>query len=417
MALTDRVVKSIRGTGKPQKLIDGSGLYLRVTPNGTKTWWYRRQGDGNDRWKRLGRYPAMSLLEARNQASDAAGRGSLMRTVRQAWGEYLPTLRRAYKSHAEIERRLENDFVDVLGKRQLDRVTKADCADAMQAIVKRGSPVAANRTLADLKHFLDYCTDRGWIQGSPAAGIKRRSVGGTEESRERALTFAELEAFIVWLMHHRYERSHLASRFALALILITGQRPSEVLGFHQREMHGCWWHIPGERTKNGKLQKVYICPQARWLFTRSLQILGKQPFHRDHRVLSRLVSRACSANSWAPFTPHDLRRTMSTRLADLGVAPHVVEKMLNHRMEGAMAVYNRAEYLPERRAAWRLWGCTLAAIRRATRANNDPASSPGRLRRGSSAVQRAQQTTGVQPAMLKPNLLLPAGGQALRKRI
>lgn len=56
------------------------------------------------------------------------------------------------------------------------------------------------------------------------------------------------------------------------------------------------------------------------------------------------------------FTPHDLRRTVMTRLGDLGVLPHVVEKIANHTMEGVMAVYNRQEYLPERKEAMDRWG-------------------------------------------------------------
>ena len=64
------------------------------------------------------------------------------------------------------------------------------------------------------------------------------------------------------------------------------------------------------------------------------------------------------------FTPHDLRRTFASRMADLGVAPHVIEKILNHKLEGMMAVYNHAEYMPEREAAMKLWGLKVAALRR-----------------------------------------------------
>jgi hypothetical protein len=68
---------------------------------------------------------------------------------------------------------------------------------------------------------------------------------------------------------------------------------------------------------------------------------------------------------------------MATKLSDAGVAPHVIEKMLNHRMEGVMAVYNRAEYLPERKAGWILWGNVVAAVRREKKAGIAPAQIPG----------------------------------------
>jgi integrase len=64
------------------------------------------------------------------------------------------------------------------------------------------------------------------------------------------------------------------------------------------------------------------------------------------------------------FTPHDLRRTFATRLSDLGVAPHVIEKLLNHKMPGVMAVYNRADYWPERVAAMEMWCKKVGELRR-----------------------------------------------------
>jgi integrase len=77
------------------------------------------------------------------------------------------------------------------------------------------------------------------------------------------------------------------------------------------------------------------------------------------------------------FTPHDLRRSMATQLAERGVQPHIIEKMLNHRMEGVWAVYNRYEYLPERQAAWRMWGATLAGLRRKLRRGSHARSADG----------------------------------------
>lgn len=333
----------------------GDNLYLRATPRGKRTFLFRTQTGGSSRWKVLGHYPHLGLLEARNQASKAAQQGALTFTVSQAYTEYSPHLRRTYASWEEINRRFEKDVLPEIGAKALDQVTKRDGSDLLQKIVARGSRVAANRTMADLKHFFDYCVDRGWLQGSPVAGIKRKSVGGREKSRERALSWKELEAFL------SLERFLPATRVALQLILFTGQRPGEVLGYDERERQGVWWVIPGTRTKSKRPQKVYLSPQARHLFRLATQAWGARPFKFDHRTLDRAVARL---NWTPPFTPHDLRRTMATRLADLGVAPHVVEKMLNHQMEGAMAVYNRAEYLPERQAAWRLWGAKLAQLRR-----------------------------------------------------
>lgn len=389
MALTDRVVRFTRPAEKAQYLIDGGGLLLKVLPSGTKTWYVRSQA-GRERWVKIGRYPGMSLLEARVEASKRIATGlQAARTVTWAYTEYSPHMRRSYASWEEIDRRFQSDVLPQLGARKLDQVTKEHCGDLLNRIVRRGAPVAANRTMADMQHFFNYCVGRGWIDESPMVGITRKVVGGREKSKERALTFDELSRLIPELAADRF---HLETRLALGLILLTGQRSSEVLGYHERERHGCWWTIPAERTKPKREQKVYLSPPARHLLKLAVQHLGKKPFTCDHRTLSKAVRRL----KWpVRFTPHDLRRTMATRLADLGVLPHVVEKMLNHLMEGPMAVYNRAEYLPERRAAWRLWGRTLSKLRRQHARSHSSGPSRRMYVRSAGAVHGAEREGGV----------------------
>jgi integrase len=79
----------------------------------------------------------------------------------------------------------------------------------------------------------------------------------------------------------------------------------------------------------------------------------------DGQTLARVPARLKLG-----WTPHDLRRTMATHMADMGVMPHVIEKCLNHKMAGVMAVYNRAEYAAEKKAAWQLWQRKLLRLRK-----------------------------------------------------
>lgn len=350
---SDRTLRQYK-VSKESFISDGDGLWVRITPAGKKTFVVRSDRGGKTRWKVIGYYPTMTLLEARNRASDAKGRGFVRRTVQEAYLEYKTLLRRTYASWEEIDRRFESDLLPVLGDKSVDRVTRVDCSEAIQVIVARGSRVAANRTLADLKHFFTWCVERGWMEVNPADKITRRSAGGRERPKERALSTQELGRLISDLQ----VRFSLRTRLALALLLATGQRPSEVLGIQDTEIKGTWWTIPAERTKPKRAHKVYLSPQARAI----LRLAGSRPFRGlTHRTLDRAVMRL----GWdIPFTPHDLRRTMATRLTDLGTNPIVIEKMLNHRLEGTMAVYNVAEFLPERREAWRLWGRHLAQLRR-----------------------------------------------------
>lgn len=354
--LTDKQLRAAKANGKTQYLHDGGGLYLRVTPAGYKTFILRVRRLSKYSWLALGPYPDMSLAEAREKAVEVNTQGApAQMTVAQAAEQYMQYVKKHYKRPDLIEDRLTRDVIATIGAKKLHSVTKRDISEVLQAIVDRGSPVQANRTLADIKHLFAYCTEKGWVSSDPTQGITRKYVGGREKPKKRNLSWDEIKEFIHVLYTRRFDEQ---TKIALGLLLVTGQRPSEVIGIHAAEIRGVWWTIPKERIKTGRLEdaedhKVYLSPQARQLIKR-----WTKPDY-DHRTLDRAVSRIGMG-----FTPHDLRRTMASRLGDLGVMPHVTEKMLNHKMEGVMAVYNHAEYLPERRSAWRLWGIHLARIRR-----------------------------------------------------
>lgn len=364
-------MRGARAAGKSRIIPDGGGLYLRVFPRGTKSWVFRTQRGGKDRWKALGRYPAMTLTQARQRAADSSARGFVAPTVAEAYAEYRLVIKKRYASFVERDRRFKKDVIPALGAMPLGELTRRHCGDMLQGIVGRGAPVTANRTLPDLQQFLQWCVERGWVESNVSEGITRKSVGGVEQARTRVLSVDELGQLVSVLLSGRFENK---TSLALALILLTGQRSSEVLGISRDDLVGPWWHMPAAKNKARRLHKVYLAPQARALLRVAFAEYGTVPFcGTDHRALSRAVKRMAFTSD---FTPHDLRRTVATQLADAGIAPHVIEKLLNHRMEGVWAVYNRAEYLPERRAAWRLWGAYLAGVRRRQRTAQSRAGTP-----------------------------------------
>ena len=171
---------------------------------------------------------------------------------------------------------------------------------------------------------------------------------------------AELYQLIVEI---RSDRFGVLTRYALALLLLTGQRSSEVRGIRKAEVKPGVWIIPSTRTKNGKEQRVELGGKTtKTLLSLLFKEYGSVPFDGMER---QVVARSMSRMGFTPkVTPHDLRRTMATRMADLGVAPHIIEKCLNHTLGGVMAVYNRAEYVAEKRAAWRLWERHLLRVRK-----------------------------------------------------
>lgn len=136
-----------------------------------------------------------------------------------------------------------------------------------------------------------------------------------------------------------------------------------------REIDGVWWTIPAARMKgrasHAQDHKVYLCPRVRALVRMAIRINGaEKPFGGSRTLANDTIERAVRDTGIDHCTVHDLRRTVSTHLSELGVEPHIVEKILAHKMPGVMAIYNRAQYLPERRAAYQLWARHLRALRR-----------------------------------------------------
>lgn len=347
--LAERTIKSAKPSEKDVFLADGNGLYVRVAKSGSKTFVYKDQRGGKTSWRTLGRYPELSLLEARQKAIEIKqGQPQLSQlTVRQVADAFYKHLEKEYRSPEQVVRRLEADILPKIGKKPIDRIERAEVTGLLQKIVDRGSNVAANRTLADVKNLFDYAVQKGWLKASVVEGVQRRSVGGKETSRDVNLSLDEIENFITLLL----DQKHLTdpgTRWALYFCLVTGCRASEALyclkhktlelpvGLVKFRSH----RIPGTPHVKAVLKQATTPP-------------------KDHRVLSHALRRLNQR-----FTPHDLRRTFTSRLSDLGVMPHVIEKLLNHKMEGVMAVYNRAEFWPERVAAQVLWDKQLRKLRK-----------------------------------------------------
>lgn len=363
MPLTDRAIRNLKPLDRDKFYADGNGLYLRVKSSGAKVFLYRRQVKPRARWITLGKYPDLSLADARRRVMELAkSEVPEIITVKDAYAAWLSRyVVKHYKRPSIITQRFEANVGEAWFKKPLGSITKVSVSNLLQTVVDRGAPVMANRLLADIKHFFDYAVERGWLEYNPAASITRKTVGGKEKPKDRALSFDELERFLPELQ--RSPRLHLQTKLALALTLITGQRPGEVLTIRPADVDNRhWWHL--RTTKAGRPHRVFLSVQARVLLRIAIKYFGDTPFSSDHRALSHALRRILPEAGLDPFTPHDLRRTMATRLSDVGVMPHVIEKMLNHKMEGVMAVYNLSEYLPEREAAWVLWGSKLAELRR-----------------------------------------------------
>jgi integrase len=195
-----------------------------------------------------------------------------------------------------------------------------------------------------------------------------------EKARARVLTDEEVKALWGALDLERKEIDiYRPTKLALKLILLTGQRPGEVASMKWEDLDSQWWTIPAAVTKTREENRVPLLPLAREVIEEARAYSGDTPhvFASSHSEGSPLTVRALSnairrhqseMGITEHFTPHDLRRTLRTRLAELGTSDIVAEKILGHKLQGVLAIYNRHSYDQEKRNALEQWERKLKKI-------------------------------------------------------
>ncbi len=377
--ITDAMVKKVKPapTGKRVEFWDAvvPGFGLRVTDAGGKTFFLRTR-TGGEQVRMSWSYPATSLEAARVAAKEAleevekGGNPKTRRieeiaeerrrradTVEQIVAAFITRYAKPKnKGWKATEQILQANIVSRWGERPIGSIAKRDVIELLDATVDRGSPVMANRLLAYIARLFGWCVERGIIDHSPTAGIKPPS---RESSRDRVLSDEELAA--VWCA-----AAGIGFPFGplVQMLILTAQRREEVAGitWDEVDLDRSLWTIPKERAKNGLAHEVPLSPVALDLLNqipRNGMLLFSTTGTTAVSGFSRAKKRLDQISGIVGWTVHDLRRTATTGMAQLGIPPHVAEKILNHKsgsIRGVAAVYNRHSYLEERREALEIWG-------------------------------------------------------------
>jgi integrase len=266
------------------------------------------------------------------------------------------------RSGGEIARLLRREMGRAWIGRSIHEITKRDVVEVVSAIQQRGAPVAANKTLKSVKTFLRWCVGRAVLDQSPAENVPLPSK---EIARDRVLDDDELTQVILAARKMGGPYGGIVE-----LLALTGQRREEVAGLQWAELDLAQriWTLPKSRTKNAKAHVVHLSEQSMAALTcadRSgpyvFSLLGTKPFQEFSRAKRRL-DHLSGVTGWRL---HDLRRTCVSGMARLGIAPHVADKILNHQagtISGVAAVYQRHDFLAERRAALDLWGAHVGQV-------------------------------------------------------
>ena len=337
----------------------------------------------------LGRYPDTKLMDARSLAQDALAkvkrgedpqgdvppRSAMFSAVVDEFVEAHCAQHNRASTAYETERLLRAEFIPLWNQHAFAQVRKADVLSALDAIVKRGTPSAANHAFAAVRKLFNWGVERGYIELSPCMGIARPAK---HKSRERVLDAEEL--LILW---RASEDVGYPFGSVFQLLALTAQRRGEVAGMRWNDLNleEATWTIPAELTKNHRQHVVPLNEEAlriiktvprihdEWVFPARGDAGAFAGFSKAKRRMDKIANRklveaAAKAGTGRDdaeeleWTLHDLRRTAATGMAKLGVALHVVERVLNHvsgQFKGVAGVYNRFQYLPEMRDALKKW--------------------------------------------------------------
>jgi integrase len=309
---------------------------------------------------------AMSRPGPRTAAHDVPAAGN-SHNVAELVQDFTQRHLRKRRKHPEYaERILQKELAGWL-HRDARTIKPREVIELLDAIVERPAPVMANRVAGLLSQMFRYGIHRQTVETSLVQLLFR--PGGTERPRQRSLDEQELAALLANVdeVTKRARRTGIAIR----LILLTAVRRSELTGARWSELDleakAPVWEIPAGRTKTDVAFAVPLIRPAVEQFRCLKQLAGRSPWvfpaetgdgAVDPRLLTRSIARhlkTFAGHKVGAFTLHDLRRTVRTGLAKLGIRPDIAERCLNHAQPGIIATYDVHHYLAEKRDALTRW--------------------------------------------------------------
>ena len=375
MTLNDRQIRNAKPQEKPYKLADGGGLYLYVTPKGTKSFRLKFRFDGKEQVLTIGKYPHVSLSEARamaetaktqiaqginpaaqKQAEKQQAQEAALNTFAAVAKEWHRISTPRWKPHhaARVWRYMETDVLPHIGSLQLDEIRVSDIQALLERVMARNVGNTAEKIRQWIGVVYEYAAQRELTERNPAKRLK-----GFVEKREtvhrRALPLSELKTFYQRLKEARIDP---ANRMALLLLTLTFPRSNELRGAQWGEIdfQAAVWTIPKERMKMKREHKIplsawslellhelhAITGQATQLFPSRTKIGGYISENTLNKIIERIGFKELT-------TLHGFRSLASSTLNEKGFNPDAIELQLAHLSDDkSRKPYNRTDYWQER---------------------------------------------------------------------
>lgn len=386
--LTDAAIKALKSKEKLYKVVDRDGMYVVVQPSGAIVFRFDYRLNGRRETLTLGRYgPAgLSLARAREKLIDARraiseGRSPAQEKQREkrriqeakSFGEFgerwLQEARMADSTRAMRRSIFERDILPAFRNRLLPEILPEDLRGLCAKVKERGAPATAVHVRDIVKLVFAFAVLHGEKVANPADEVGPASIA-TFVPKDRSLSPAEIRIMLGQLEH---VATLPTIRLGLKLVLLTMVRKSELQDavWDEVDFENAVWSIPKERMKRSKAHNVYLSQQMLDIFIALKTCAGNSkyvlpsrydadaPMSRAtfNRVTTAVVERAKKEGlPLESFTVHDLRRTGSTLLNELGFNSDWIEKCLAHEDgRSSRGIYNKAEYEHQRRHMMQEW--------------------------------------------------------------
>lgn len=386
--LTDTALKNLKAKDKTYKVADRDSMYAEVKPTGTIVFRLDYRLHGRRETLTLGQYgrDGITLLQARERCLEArkavkAGQSPAQEKQREKrriasaqlfgeWGEiYFRDIKIA-QSTLDMRRHIyDRDIAPTWKNRRMSEITPDDLRALCQKVKDRGAPATAIHVRDIVKQIYAFAILRGEKVTNPADAVAPSSIA-TFEIRDRALSPSEIR--IVFRLIERVATMPTL-RLGLKFLLLTMVRKSELLEatWSEIDFENRVWSIPKERMKKSRPHNVYLSDQAIDILIALKTCAGNSRFVLPSRydadlpmcraVFNRITAAIAQIAKreelpLTPFTVHDLRRTASTLLNEVGFNSDWIEKCLAHEHGRTIrGVYNKAEYEPQRRHMMKEW--------------------------------------------------------------
>ena len=409
--VSDRTLRAWLAAGPVDKGIGGGLVFFAKESSARRaeaSWILNYRIGGRRREKVLGRYPDISLKDARElarqnraqiqQGIDVAAEKRLQKLkalemedvqgLGQIW--YERQILEKVKYPAVVERVLRRHVYPVIGKIAINDVRPHHIDTVLTKIVAGGAPTVANDAMRYMFRMFHFATKRRWTDSNPVSGFDIGDAGGTETPRDRWLSYDDLTT----LARDMRETGNFGriNELAVWLLLALCVRKMELLSAKSTDfdLRRGIWKLQASQTKTNSyieiplvrqvvtwLEEVlvfasgseYLFPARRLVRTKNGQARTNRFRHISPDTLNVALKRL-PLKSVEHFTVHDMRRTARTHLGAIGVDPFVAERALNHKLSGTQRIYDRHDYLPQRRQALHQWADMLAAISRGEAINH-----------------------------------------------